>query len=95
MQGSPSPGPAQAAEGYVVRLGAFSDANNAKQLLAKLKANKIAGYSEVLKTAEGQRVRVRAGPFPTEEAARSARERMRQPKLIPPPSEGKIVRQGE
>ena len=78
-----------------MRLGAFSDASNAKQLLAKLKANKIAGYAEVLKTAEGQRVRVRAGPFPTEESARSARDRMRQLKLIPPPSEGKIVRQGE
>ena len=78
-----------------MRLGAFSDANNAKQLLAKLKANKIAGYSEVLKTAEGQRVRVRAGPFPTEESARAARDRMRQLKLIPQASEGKIVRQGE
>jgi DedD protein len=94
-QGSTSQGSAQVGEGYVVRLGSFSDANNARQLLAKLRANKIAGYSEVLKTAEGQRVRVRAGPFPTEEAARSARERMRQLKLIPPPSEGKIVRQGE
>lgn len=88
-------GTAQLGEGYVVRMGAFSDANNAKQLLAKLRANKIAGYSEVLKTTQGQRVRVRAGPFPTEESARSARDRMRQLKLIPPPSEGKIVRQGE
>jgi DedD protein len=93
--GSTSQGSAQVGEGYVVRLGAFSDASNAKQLLAKLKANKIAGYAEVLKTAEGQRVRVRAGPFPTEESARSARDRMRQLKLIPSPSEGKIVRQGE
>ena len=94
-QGGTSQSPAQAGEGYVVRLGAFSDANNAKQLLAKLKANKIAGYSELLKTAEGQRVRVRAGPFPTEESARAARDRMRQLKLIPQASEGKIVRQGE
>jgi DedD protein len=86
---------AQPGEGYVVRLGAISDANNAQHLLAKLKANKIAGYSEVLNTAQGQRVRVRAGPFPTEESARSARDRLRQLKLIPPPSEGKIVRQGE
>jgi DedD protein len=92
---STSQGSAQIGEGYVVRLAAYADANNAKQLLAKLKANKIAGYSEVVKTAEGQRVRVRAGPFPTEESARSARDRMRQLKLIPPPSEGKIVRQGE
>lgn len=94
-QAGTSQGSAQVGEGYVVQLAAFRDANKAKQLLAKLKANKIAGYSVVLNTAEGQRVRVRAGPFPTEESARSARERLRQLKLIPPPSEGKIVRQGE
>jgi DedD protein len=93
-QGGTSQGPAQVGEGYVVRLGAFRDTNNAKQMLAKLKANKIAGYSEVLKTAEGQRMRVRAGPFPSEESARAARDRLRQLKLIPA-SEGKIVRQGE
>lgn len=85
----------QPGEGYVIRLGAFSDANNAKQLLAKLKANKIAGYSEAINTPQGHRVRVRAGPFPTEQSAQSARDRLRELKLIPAPSEGKIVRQGE
>ena len=86
---------APAGDGYVIRLGAFSDPDNAKQLLAKLKGNKIAGYAESVKTPHGQRVRVRAGPFATREAAQSARDRLRQLKLIPPPSEGKIVRQGE
>ena len=74
--GEVSHSPAPDGEGYVVRLGAF-DANNAKQLLAKLKANKIAGYSEVLKTG-GQRARA-CRSVPNRGSARAARDRMRQP----------------
>jgi hypothetical protein len=38
---------------------------------------------------------VRAGPFSSQEAAQGAREQLLKLKLIPPPSEGKIVRRGD
>jgi DedD protein len=54
---------------YVVQVGAFSSAENAKQLKDRLSANGIQAYTEAVATAKGKQVRVRAGPFPTREAA--------------------------
>lgn len=66
-----------AAGGFVVQLGAFSNPVNVKQLQEKLSANGIKSYTEVLKTGKGDKTRVRAGPFPTREAADKANERLR------------------
>ena len=52
-------------------------------------------HSASLRDDEHTCTRVRAGPFPNQEAAHSARERLLKLKLIPPPSEGKIVRRGD
>lgn len=61
---------------YVVAIGTYAEEKNARTLIAKLKSEKIPAYAEPLETAKGPRTRVRAGPFPTEEAAESARTRM-------------------
>jgi len=67
---------ALADSGFVIGLGAYADERNIRSLMAKLKAEKIPAYTEPLETAKGPRTRVRAGPFPTEEAAEKARARL-------------------
>ena len=62
--------------GFVIGLGAYADEKNIRALMAKLKAEKIPAYTEALETDKGPRTRVRAGPFPTEEAAEKARARL-------------------
>lgn len=62
---------------FVVQLGAFSDPANAKQLSDRLSAEGIKSYTEVLKGDRGEKLRVRAGPYPTREAADQANERLR------------------
>jgi DedD protein len=81
-------------EGFVIQLGAFSNASNAKQLLKQLKTHKFAAYSEPVKTPKGDKTRVRVGPYPSVEVAEKARERLRALKLMPV-SDAKVVRMGE
>ncbi|HTT39589.1 MAG TPA: SPOR domain-containing protein [Burkholderiales bacterium] len=81
-------------EEYVIRLGAFADRARAKDVLAKVKAEKVAAYSESVKTPHGLRVRVRAGPFPSMQAAEKAKEQLKAAKLLPG-NDAKIVRKGE
>ena len=69
-------------ETFVVQLGAFSNAANAKTLQKKLHDNKFKAYTELIKSANGDRVRVRVGPYPSREAAEKARERLKSMKLV-------------
>lgn len=62
---------------WVVQLGAYKEAGNAKHLLAKLQGIHVPAYTENIDTSQGPRVRVRAGPFATREAAEKARVRLR------------------
>ena len=71
---APSPAPASAAEQYVVPVGAFS---NADSVLAKLKEANLPYYTEQVAIAKGSVTRVRAGPFPSREAADQALERLK------------------
>lgn len=65
--------PAAASGGeWVVQLGAYKDAANVKQLTAKLKGMGVPSYTEKFDSPQGPRTRVRAGPFPTKEAAEKA-----------------------
>lgn len=59
-------------EGFVVQLGAFSDADKVKQLVAKLKAAKIPVFTEQIKGDGGNLTRVRVGPYKTREQADKA-----------------------
>jgi DedD protein len=80
--------------GFVIQLGAYSNASNARQLLKQLKANKFPAYVEPVKTTKGDKTRVRVGPYSSAEAAEKARERLRALKLMPV-SDAKVVRMGE
>lgn len=80
--------PAEPAKGesFVVQLGAFSNADNAKQLQAKLSANHIKVYSDTLKSAGGDKTRVRAGPYASRTEADKALSKIKQLGL-----DGKVV----
>ena len=61
---APSPDNASVAEGrFVVQVGAFADAAKAKEARTKLERAGLKTYTQVVETKDGQRTRVRVGPF--------------------------------
>lgn len=68
--GAPSPPPRL--EGFAVQVGAFRDEAKLDQARQKVFAAKIPHYTERLEAQGGPLTRLRAGPFPTREAAESA-----------------------
>ena len=62
---------------YVVPLGAFSHPDNAMQVRKKARSAGIKSYTETIKVAQGERTRVRAGPFSSQDAAEKAREKLK------------------
>ena len=61
---------------FLVLIGAFSNEANVKNLKTKLGEQGIKTYSEPLDTPQGKKIRVRAGPFASREAAEKALEKM-------------------
>ena len=61
---------------YLVLIGAFSNEANVSNLKSKLGEQGIKTLSEALETPQGKKTRVRAGPFPSREAAEKALEKM-------------------
>lgn len=61
---------------YLVLIGAFSNEANVKNLKTKLGEQGIKTYSEPLDTPQGKKIRVRAGPFSSRDAAEKALEKM-------------------
>lgn len=66
-----------ALEGFVVRLGAFSKPENARQLKAKVTTMGIRNYTDTVKTDAGEKTLVRAGPFGTRREAEMVRDRLK------------------
>jgi len=65
-------------EKFVVQLGAFSDANKAKDQQRSLKSNGIEkAYTEMIKNENTEVTRVRVGPFATREAAENEQIKIR------------------
>ena len=62
---------------WVVQLGAYKEAGNVKQLLAKMKELHLPAYTEKLSNDQGVRTRVRAGPFANREAADKAEAKIK------------------
>lgn len=62
---------------WVVQLGAYQNAGNVKLLLGKIKEMNIPAYTEKTETPQGARIRVRAGPFASKDAAEKAQVRIR------------------
>jgi len=71
------------ADAFVVPLGAFANRENVKQLEAKLSKAGVKYFTETVSTSGGEQTRVRAGPFPTKDAAEGARERLKTLGLSP------------
>lgn len=62
---------------FVVLLGAFSSTANAKQRQAKLATLGVKFYSETAKTPGGEKIRVRAGPYPSRLEAEKVRDMLK------------------
>lgn len=60
------------AHGYVLQLGTFSQADNARQLQARLAAKGVPAFTEHLASPGGDRIRVRVGPYASRAAAENA-----------------------
>lgn len=72
--------------GFFVQLGVFSDADNAKQIVAKMKEAKLTVHTENIPIKSGNATRVRVGPYATRDKADAA---LAQVKLAG--GDGKIV----
>lgn len=69
--------PAAAGGQHVILIGAFANPGNVKNLQAKLGEIGLKTYTEPLESPQGVKTRVRAGPFPSREAAEKALEKMK------------------
>lgn len=69
---------ASAQEGrFIVQIGAFADAGKASDVRQKLERAGLKSYAQVVNTKEGQRTRVRVGPFDGRAAADKAAARIK------------------
>jgi DedD protein len=70
--------PDAAANGqFVILIGAFANPANVKQLQTKLGEIGVKTFTEPLESPQGNKTRVRAGPFPNRDAADKALDRMK------------------
>ncbi|MCO5100436.1 MAG: SPOR domain-containing protein [Burkholderiaceae bacterium] len=68
------PEPASAgASRFALQLGAFANAGSARAQLDKARRTGLRAYTETVNTAQGERTRVRVGPFASREEAEKAR----------------------
>jgi DedD protein len=69
---APTAATGDAAARYIVQFGAFSDADKAQEARRKVEKVGLKTYSQVAKTADGDRIRVRVGPFTNKDEADKA-----------------------
>ncbi|EYC50603.1 hypothetical protein AZ34_05695 [Hylemonella gracilis str. Niagara R] len=77
-QDAKSPSATEAQVRYVVQVGSFGDAARARAARGKLERAGLRHYTQVIETKEGQRIRVRAGPFDSKAEADRAAAKIRQ-----------------
>jgi DedD protein len=63
---------AQAAGRFVVQIGAFAEASAVRDVRGKAEKAGLATFTQTVNTADGQRTRVRVGPFASREDAEKA-----------------------
>lgn len=63
---------------WVLQLGAYAEQGNVKVLQGKIKELGYPSYTEKVSTPQGERIRVRAGPFSSKAAAEKAQSRLKQ-----------------
>jgi DedD protein len=78
---------------FVIQLGAFADPERAQALQGRLRGAGIPVYLE--RVRDPNRTRVRAGPYPSREAAQRAYQQMSQRGLTDPATLGQIVPKGQ
>jgi DedD protein len=73
------PAPAAAAQDarFIVQVGAFGDADKAREVRSKLERAGLKTYSQVVDTKDGKRTRVRVGPFANRSEADKAAARIK------------------
>ncbi len=59
-------------EGFVVQIGAYKDAENAKSIVAQMKEAKLPVFTDTIAVKTGNVTRVRVGPYTTKTKAESA-----------------------
>jgi DedD protein len=69
--------PAASTGRYVVQVGAFADAARAHEARLKVERAGLKTYTQVASTKDGQRIRVRVGPFATRLEADQASEKIK------------------
>jgi DedD protein len=62
---------------HVILIGAFANEGNVRQLQSKISELGIKTFTEPLDSPQGKKTRVRAGPFPSREAAEAALDKMK------------------
>lgn len=83
---APKPTDAPKLEGFAVQVGAFRDEAKLAQSREKLAAAGLVHYTERLESKGGPLTRLRAGPYPTREAAEAALAKIKRLAL-----DGKVV----
>ena len=68
---------------FVVQVGAYADADKARDVRRKLEKAGLQTYTHVAETKEGKRTRVRLGPFATREEADKAADKAKQLEFTP------------
>ena len=83
LQGKPDPDkpvaakPAAGTERLVVQVGAFAEAAGAREVRSKLERAGLKTYTHVAQTPQGERTRVRVGPFDNRAEAEKAAARIK------------------
>lgn len=78
LSGKPAPAAAAAAGGsHVILIGAYANPGNVKVLRSKLDQIGVKTFTEILTSPQGNKTRLRAGPFPSKDAADKALEKMK------------------
>lgn len=71
------PAPAEAEGRLVVQVGAFADADKAREVRQKLERAGLKTYTQVAETKDGKRIRVRVGPFASKAEADKAASKIK------------------
>ena len=77
LQGNAAPEPAANAARYAVQVGAFADAQKAREARAALEKAGLKTYTQVITNADGRRTRVRVGPWEDKAEAEKAAEKIK------------------
>ncbi len=70
LEGRPAAGAQESR--FVVQVGAFADADAARDVRKQAEKLGLKTYTQVAQTSGGSRIRVRLGPFATRESAEAA-----------------------